>query len=128
MKILHVIRGKANKHRANGVNQVVAGLAKYCARHGAEIKVIGVSRTPNDEQLYIKRDGFSVSVISKVGSRFNIALGKAIEWADVVHIHGTYSPLNAWISAMCKSRRKPYVVTLHGGLSRELALLKGRFQ
>ena len=40
-RVLHFILGKANKDRANGVNQVIAGLAKYTARSGGDVRVIG---------------------------------------------------------------------------------------
>ena len=45
MKILHFILGKANPDRANGVNQVIYGLAKYQRLAGHEVFVIGISQT-----------------------------------------------------------------------------------
>ena len=34
MRILHFIIGKGNKHRSNGVNQVISGICKYSIKHG----------------------------------------------------------------------------------------------
>lgn len=119
MRILHVILGKADKRRANGVNQVIAGLSKYTARNGVQVDVIGLAQSANIEGEVISRDGFSVRVFSKKGSFFRHAVQRAIENSDVVHLHGTYSPLNIWVGWLCDKLKKPYVVTLHGGLSPE---------
>ena len=39
MRILHFILGKADKNRPNGVNQVIAGLAKYLVKEGVDLNV-----------------------------------------------------------------------------------------
>ncbi|MFX0543398.1 glycosyltransferase family 4 protein [Roseovarius sp. S4756] len=117
MKVLHVILGKADKNRANGVNQVIAGLAKYTARHGASVAVLGRAQTAAQEGEVIARDGFDVTVYSKQSPAFRDAVRQAVGAADVVHLHGTYSPLNLWVGRVCKAAGTPYVVTLHGGLS-----------
>lgn len=117
MKILHVILGKADKNRANGVNQVIAGLAKYTAQHGAQVTVIGRAQTVEREGDVIARDGFSVTAYSNKNAAFRDALRQAVEEADLVHLHGTYSPLNVWVGRVCVSTGTPYIVTLHGGLS-----------
>lgn len=117
MKILHVILGKADKNRANGVNQVIAGLAKYTARHGASVTVLGRAQTAAREGEVITRDGFAVTIYSKQNPAFRDAVRQAVDAADIVHLHGTYSPLNLWLGRTCESVGTPYVVTLHGGLS-----------
>ena len=117
MNILHVILGKADKNRANGVNQVIAGLASHTASLGVSVSVLGLAQTAVFEGEVIKRDGFSVTVYSKNNKTFRAAVHQAIDAADVVHLHGTYSPLNIWLGHVCKSHGTPYVVTLHGGLS-----------
>jgi glycosyltransferase involved in cell wall biosynthesis len=52
-------------------------------------------------------------------------LEKNISWADMVHLHGTYSPMNIRVGRMCESLKTPYVVTLHGGLAPQGARLRG---
>lgn len=116
-RVLHVILGKADKNRANGVNQVVAGLAKYSAKHGASVSVLGKAQTASCEGEVIVRDGFDVTIYSKQSQTFRDAVRQAVEAADIVHLHGTYSPLNLWLGRVCKTVGTPYVVTLHGGLS-----------
>lgn len=117
LRILHVILGKADKNRANGVNQVIAGMAKYTARSGVSVCVLGKAQTASREGEVIKRDGFEVIVYSKWSTDFRDAVKHAIKAADIVHLHSTYSPLNVWTGKICDSIDKPYVVTLHGGLS-----------
>lgn len=117
MKVLHVILGKADKNRANGVNQVIAGLAKYTAKHGAFVSVLGKAQTASCEGEVIARDGFDVTVYSKQSPAFRGAVRQAVDAADIVHLHGTYSPLNMWVGRVCEAAGTPYVVTLHGGLS-----------
>jgi glycosyltransferase involved in cell wall biosynthesis len=125
MKIFHFILGKAAKDRANGVNQVVAGLAKYCARQGAEVRVIGKANTAGREGELIPRDGFTVEVYSHWNMELLSSVRKAINWADVVHLHGGYLFSNILIGNMCVDAKTPYVLTLHNGLSPDLSRLRG---
>ncbi len=128
MRILHFILGKADKRRASGVNQVVAGLAKYSVRQGVEVRVIGKAETSRSEGERICRDGFEVIAYSRLGRALWSALDEGIKWADIVHLHGVYSPLNLLVGRMAESRNKPYLVTLHNGLSPQLALQSGRWK
>lgn len=128
MKVLHFILGKANKDRANGVNQVIAGLAKYSARQGAEIRVIGKAESVIREGELITRDGFSVEAYSHFGHLLRAALAEAISWADIIHLHGVYSPWNLLVARMCDKIGRPYVVTPHNGLAPELSNARGRFK
>ena len=128
MKILHVILGKADKNRANGVNQVIAGLAKHTAKHGASVAVLGKAQTASCEGEVIARDGFAVTVHSKQSPAFRDAVRRAVDAADIVHLHGTYSPLNLWVGRVCEAADKPYVVTLHGGLSPARNTWRNRLQ
>jgi glycosyltransferase involved in cell wall biosynthesis len=128
MKVLHFILGKANKDRANGVNQVIAGLAKYSALSGAEVRVIGKAESVVYEGEIIDRDSFAVEVYSSWGKPLKRALKDALLWADVVHLHGVYSPWNVLVSRMCAKHNRPYVVTLHDGLAPERALSRTKFK
>lgn len=128
LRVLHVILGKANKNRANGVNQVIAGLAKYSAKHGASVSVLGKAETVSCEGEVIARDGFSVTAYSKQSPAFRGAVRQAVKAADIVHLHGTYSPLNLWVGLVCEAAGTPYVVTLHGGLSPARNTWRNRLQ
>jgi glycosyltransferase involved in cell wall biosynthesis len=128
MKVLHFILGKANKDRANGVNQVIAGLAKYSVRHGAEVRVIGKAQSVEREGERIARDGFGVEAYSQWSGPLRKAMIDAIGWADIVHLHGAYAPWNLWVAGLCKRRGKPFVITLHDGLAPKRAMTKNRIR
>jgi glycosyltransferase involved in cell wall biosynthesis len=128
MKILHFVLGKASKERANGVNQVVAGLAKYSIRAGAQVRVVGKTHSVPAVGETIARDGFHAEVFPGWGGPLRDRLGEAIGWADVVHLHSGYSPWNILVGRMCEARRTPYVVTLHNVLSPELTAARGRWR
>ncbi len=126
MHIFHFILGKASKVKANGVNQVVAGLAKYVTRAGMEVRVIGKANSATSEGEVIQRDGFNVLAFSQWGYELRNAVREAIAWADVVHLHGTYAPHNIWIGWLCDAAGKPYIVTPHSGLAPQRKALRGR--
>ena len=128
LKVLHFILGKANKNRANGVNQVIAGLAKYTARLGAEVRVVGKAESVAYEGEIIQRDGFEVEAYSYWGKPLRAALEEHIDWADVVHLHGTYSLWNLLVGRMCGKAVKSYIVTLHDGLAPERAKSRGKIR
>lgn len=128
MNIFHFILGKANKNRANGVNQVISGLAKYCAIHGAIVQVIGKAESVEHQGEIIARDGFSVKAYSHWGSPLWTEIREAIRWADIVHLHGVYSPWNLLVARLCENIGRPYVVTLHDGLSPERSLTGGKLK
>ena len=125
MKVFHFILGKAAKERANGVNQVVAGLAKYTVRAGIDVCVIGKANSAALEGEVIVRDGFNVIVFSRWSAELRQAVRQAVAWADVVHLHGAYAPHNIWIGWLCQLSGKPYVVTTHNGLSPRIKALSG---
>ncbi len=128
MRVFHFILGKADKNRANGVNQVVAGLAKYSARAGIEVRIIGKANSAAYEGETVEGDGFNVVVYSRWSGRLKKAVREAVAWADVVHLHGTYAPHNVWVGWLCNAASKPYIVTTHAGLSSKRKALKGRFR
>jgi glycosyltransferase involved in cell wall biosynthesis len=117
MKVLHFILGKANKSRSNGVNQVIAGMAKYLTLHGVDLTVIGKAESVEREGAIIDRDGFAVEAYSKLTLR---AIGRfvaGVKTADIVHFHGVYSVYNILASLVCMVNDTPYIITLHDGLS-----------
>jgi glycosyltransferase involved in cell wall biosynthesis len=128
LKILHFVLGKADKKRANGVNQVVAGLGKHCRLLGAEIKIIGKSNSARTEGELLQQDGFEVWNFTKYSAALKKRLIDEIKWADVVHLHGVYSPLNVQVSKLCLTFNTPYIVSPHGGLAARRKLLKGKLK
>ena len=114
---MHFILGKANKDRPNGVNQVIAGLCKYSARNGAQIRVIGLANSVDYEGQVINRDGFSVRVYSKWSRKLLDDIKGELAWCDFLHIHGVYNIYNILVSKIASRCSVPYIVTIHDGLS-----------
>lgn len=125
LKVFHFILGKANKNRANGVNQVIAGLAKYSIRLGAEVRIIGKANSAEMEGKTVHQGGFDVIVYTKWSKALREAVHEAIEWADIVHLHGVYSLSNHWVGRICTAEATPYIVTVHGGLAAERKRSRG---
>jgi glycosyltransferase involved in cell wall biosynthesis len=128
MRILHFILGKASKDKANGVNQVVAGLAKYSSRAGAEIRVIGKATSGNRGGERLQREDFVAEVFCGWTSPLRKRLREGIAWADLVHLHGGYSPWNLLVGRTCQELGKPYFITLHDALSPERAHVRGHWK
>lgn len=117
MKILHFIIGKANPNRANGVNYVIHGLAKYTALAGHDVTVVGVSKGMKEKYELVERDNFDVHVYNSFfGSCFK-DLKKFAEEADVVHLHSVWQHYNIIFANHLIKIKKPYVVTIHSGLT-----------
>ena len=94
MKILHFILGKANPDRANGVNQVIYGLAKYQRLAGHEVFVIGISQTMKQPYELIRRGYFQVEAY-KSFYRGGFARFKEVSQdVDIVHLHGVWNFMN----------------------------------
>lgn len=119
MKILHVIEGKANPNRANGVNQVIYGLAKYQSRAGHKVRVFGMSKGLKETHEVVDWDGFSVDVYKELNFDSWIALKQMIAETDVVHLHSVWKNYNVRIGKYLKSIDKPYIITAHCGLSED---------
>ena len=117
MKILHFILGKANPDRANGVNQVIYGLAKYQRLAGHEVFVIGISKTMRQQYELVQRGYFQVEAY-KSFYRGGFARVKEISQdVDIVHLHGVWNFLNIIVGRYLESISKPYVITAHCGYS-----------
>lgn len=117
MKILHFILGKANPDRANGVNQVIYGLAKYQRLAGHEVFVIGISKSMEKPYELIDREYFCVEAY-KSFNKGGFARVKAIcKEVDIVHLHGVWNAMNIRVGRYLESIQKPYVITAHCGYS-----------
>lgn len=117
MKILHFILGKANPDRANGVNQVIYGLAKYQSLSGHEVHVLGISKSMSNEKEIIDRKFFKVEAHKKFGNNEFKRLKDIAVAMDIVHLHGVWNHYNIQVGKYLTSISKPYVITAHCGYS-----------
>lgn len=116
MKILHFILGKANPDRANGVNQVIYGLAKYQRLAKQEVFIIGISRSMEHPYEFVDRKYFQVEAYKAFKSGFT-RLKEICNDIDIVHLHGVWNGMNIRVGKYLESIEKPYVITAHCGYS-----------
>jgi len=119
MKILHFILGKANTDRANGVNHVIHGLCKYSSLAGHDVRVVGLSKGMNEEYELVQRDNFEVLAYNKFFGKCFDQLKKQAQEVDIIHLHSVWQHYNIVFAKYLKSIDKPYVVTIHSGLTED---------
>ena len=119
MKILHFILGKANPDRTNGVNHVIHGVCKYSTLAGHDVRVVGVSKGMKEDYTLVQRDNFQVAVYNKFFGKCFDELKKQAEEVDIIHLHSVWQHYNIIFARYLKSINKPYVVTIHSGLTED---------
>ena len=120
MKIIHLILGKANPERMNGVNKVVHALATQQHRAGADVAVWGI--TTDLSENYPARE-FATRLFAARRNPFGLpnellaALNELIHSAAVVHLHGAFIPVFYTVARQLTALNIPYVLTPHGSYS-----------
>jgi glycosyltransferase involved in cell wall biosynthesis len=117
MNIIHIILGKANPNRMNGVNKVVHYLSQAQTQIGNKVEVWGITNNiHNDsytERIYstrfFKQRKLRMIQIPELKS----AISK-INPDTIVHIHGGFIIEFYWISNILKKNNIPFVFTSHG--------------
>jgi glycosyltransferase involved in cell wall biosynthesis len=134
MEIIHIVLGKANPNRMNGVNKVVYQLASEQAAAGADVSVWGITKELSknyDDRSFKTRLFKKEKNIFKPGDELLLALlakkGKA-----VFHVHGGWIPVFYSITRFMIRYQIPYVYTPHGAyneiaMKRNLLLKKAYF-
>lgn len=115
MEIIHIVLGKANPNRLNGVNKVVYHLASEQVKAGQQVQLWGI--TMNMEHDYPSRN-FKTVLFKK--KRFPFQLDQELKLAihnhrdAVFHLHGGWIPeFNALARYMSRLGVR-YVLTPHG--------------
>jgi glycosyltransferase involved in cell wall biosynthesis len=122
MKIIHLILGKANPERMNGVNKVVHALATQQHRAGADVAVWGIAA---DLSVNYPAREFATQLFRARRNPFALpsALGPILaELAAtgldvVVHLHGAFIPVYYTLARRLTALGIPYVLTPHGSYS-----------
>jgi len=127
--IIHIILGKANPNRMNGVNKVVYQLANAQREIGEKVQVWGITKDPKSSSDYARE--FHLSLFKKQINPFGIdaKLVKAIEGEDqasIFHLHGGFVPEMYALSQILSRNKRVYVFTPHGSYNL-LALRKSYF-
>jgi len=127
MKIIHIVLGKANPERMNGVNKVAYQLATAQTNLGHEVSLWGIANSLTKN--YPNRN-FKTQLFFQLKNKLTIdsKLKKAIiniPQPTVVHFHGAFIPEFFHIARLLDQINISYVYTPHGSLT-EMAMTKNR--
>lgn len=119
-RIIHLVLGKANPARMNGVNVAVHYLSDAQAKLGMDVELWGMTETPHSEA--VKR-AFPTRFFPRSRSRFRLCreVRRAIletTGPTLFHLHGGFLP-EMWAAArLLRKAGIPYVFTPHGSYRR----------
>jgi glycosyltransferase involved in cell wall biosynthesis len=119
MEIIHVVLGKANPQRMNGVNKVVYQLATRQAAAGLQVELWGITR--QQDHNYPARN-FKTRLFRAYTNKFQLDSGfklalNSIGANAVFHLHGGFNPIFYSISTALSKRNIPFVFTPHGAFN-----------
>ncbi|MEN9521699.1 MAG: hypothetical protein RL065_76, partial [Bacteroidota bacterium] len=129
MDITHIILGKANPQRMNGVNKVVYELCTHQAEVGNNVELWGITATI--EENFPPRN-FKTKLFQSNKLRFILDRKIEQEIIDssaqtIFHLHGVFLPELYSISKLLKKHNRKFVFTAHGGYNL-IAMQKSGFQ
>ncbi len=115
MEIIHIVLGKANPNRLNGVNKVVYQMATEQANAGKNVAVWGITKDTKHD--YPPR---TFSTILYRSHKFPFFIDKELKKAilskkeAIYHLHGGWIPVFSPLSSFFKKNKIKYVLTPHG--------------
>jgi glycosyltransferase involved in cell wall biosynthesis len=115
MEIVHIVLGKANPNRLNGVNKVVYNLATEQVKAGKNVQVWGL--TPNPTYDFPERN-FETVLFKMYRNPFQ--LDQALQHAliqkpnAVYHLHGGWIPAFYSLAKLFSKHQIKFVLTPHG--------------
>ena len=119
-KVVHVILGKANPNRMNGVNKVVNSLATTQSGLGFPVEVWGLTKSPLHNypprnyitKLYLDHSKFKIADNLKKDIILEMGNG------SIFHFHGAFIYQFSRMAKMIRKAGLKYVINLHGGYNR----------
>src|ERR1700722_11488354 len=120
MEIIHLILGKANPERMNGVNKVIHEMATNQHLHGYPVQVWGITAQPKHD--YPDRV-FSTRLFQAYRNPFRLDAALKQAFLDykgriVVHIHGAFIPVFYAVSRFLDDHTIPFIITPHSTYNR----------
>lgn len=115
MQIIHIILGKANPNRMNGVNKVVWQLATHQFKTGLNVQVWGITKTPEVQDFETQ---FPLKLFK--ANRFSAPIGLEKEILEceasdtIFHFHGGFILDFFFIALLLIKHQLKYVLTPHG--------------
>jgi glycosyltransferase involved in cell wall biosynthesis len=116
MEIIHIVLGKANPERMNGVNKVVYQLATRQSTNGKKVSVWGITKSM--DKNFGDRN-FETKLFQAYQNPFrldaNLKLAIAAKKGNAVfHLHGGWIPTFATLSKVLSALGIAFVFTPHG--------------
>lgn len=115
MKVVHILLGKANPNRMNGVNKVVHNLASTQKDMLHDVEVLGLTNTPEVDK--IKRS-YKIYFFKREKIKIDRDLKEHLQDLDkkntIVHIHGGFIIDFYVIAKLLKKNDVKYIFTSHG--------------
>ena len=120
MRVLQYIQ--AVDFRGGGPPRAVVELASVLHRRGHDVVLATTvdrdvppdwGKTGAPDVVCLPRLSGPLKRLPPAGLR---SAAKAIAHSDIVHLHGVWEPANLQVAALCRTLRKPYLVSLRGML------------
>lgn len=129
MEIIHLVMGKANPNRMNGVNKVVYQLASKQANAGYDVQVWGFATDlehnygdrPFQTQLFLSHSW------TYACSAFKSALKRLDKDQVIFHLHGGWIPMFYRATKALEKAGLKYVITGHGAYN-TIAMKKSKWK
>jgi glycosyltransferase involved in cell wall biosynthesis len=128
MKVIHLVLGKANPQRMNGVSKVAHYHAVYLHKLGIDTEIWGITKTPAGEvaeRPFTTRLFRAQSVVRGLEPSLLMALER-VKANTVFHIHGALIHDFYMVTKILREKKIPYIYTPHGAFNK-VALRKNRF-
>ncbi len=128
MQIIHLVLGKGNPDRMNGVNKVAYQLATTQTDMGHDVHLWGIANSMT--RNYPDRN-FKTTLFLQLKNKLKLdkALVAAINELNsdvIVHIHGSFIPEFYQVAKLLNRQEIGYIYTPHGALT-EGAMMKNNF-
>jgi glycosyltransferase involved in cell wall biosynthesis len=127
-KIIHLVLGKANPNRMNGVNKVAHNHAVHMHQLGYDVEIWGITKTPDGEVIdrevptrLFRQQPF----YRDLDPQLLYAISKTTK-NTIFHIHGAFIPDFYKMSRMLVDMKRNYVYTPHGAFNK-IALEKSKW-
>lgn len=129
MEIIHIILGKANPERMNGVNKVVYQLATQQSHSGRNVKVWGITKNISHDygdRNFETRLFQAKTNIFQIDRKLSSAIIKAKDRDVIFHLHGGWIPTFFTIVSLISRCKMSFVFTPHGAYN-TIAMKKSKW-
>ncbi len=119
LQIIHIVLGKANPDRMNGVNKVVNSLAEHQVMLSRKVCVWGITKTlthnypPREYETILFKDIGKFKISPELKSSILLLKNKPV----MFHFHGGFIPQFYFIAKLLVENNIPYVFTPHGAFN-----------